>query len=154
MNGHSFAGGFVLALSCDYRVMSDAKKKNAWCCMNEASIFACLQLSCGLYCLKIHFGAPWPTSLAAVVRTKVPDSRTVRRIALEGHRFTPQEALEAGFIDRIADGSSSEDVLSAARQLAEQKSLNAKTGVWGLIKVCNSSQNNSSFLTLPAEGDL
>lgn len=74
-------------------------------------------------------------SLAAVVRTKVPDSRTVRRIALEGHRFTPQEALDSGFIDRIADGSSSEAVLSAARDLAVQKSLNAKTGVWGLIKV-------------------
>ena len=74
-------------------------------------------------------------SLASVVRTKVPESRTVRRIALEGHRFTPQEAFEAGFVDRIADGSASEDVLSAARDLAVQKSLNAKTGVWGLIKV-------------------
>lgn len=74
-------------------------------------------------------------SLAAVVRTKVSDARTVRRIALEGHRFPPQEALDCGLIDVVADGGSSEAVFSAARALAIEKSLNAKTGVWGLIKV-------------------
>lgn len=35
INGHCFAGGMMLALCCDYRVMTDGKKRNAWMCMNE-----------------------------------------------------------------------------------------------------------------------
>lgn len=117
INGHCFAGGLILALACDYRVMTDGKGKRAWCCMNE-----------------VHFGAPWPLSLAAVARTKVSDARTLRKLALEGHRFTPQEALEGGIIDVIAEGSSTDAVLLAARTLALERAPNAKTGVWGLIK--------------------
>ena len=35
INGHTFAGGMVLALSCDYRIMTDGSKRNAWMSMNE-----------------------------------------------------------------------------------------------------------------------
>ena len=59
----------------------------------------------------------------------------MRKLALEGHRFTPQEALEEGIIDAIAVGSTSESVINAARQIALQRAENAKSGVWGLIKV-------------------
>ena len=37
VNGHSFAGGMVLAMACDYRVMTDGSKRNAWMCMNEVN---------------------------------------------------------------------------------------------------------------------
>ena len=37
INGHGFAGGMVLAMACDYRVMTDGSKRNAWLCMNEVS---------------------------------------------------------------------------------------------------------------------
>ncbi|THG97668.1 hypothetical protein EW145_g7571 [Phellinidium pouzarii] len=117
INGHCFAGGFMLALACDYRVMTDGRERRAWCCMNE-----------------IHFGAPWPASMAALVRVKISDARTLRRLALEGHRFTPQEALEGGLVDVIAGGGTSDVVLAAARTFASDKVQNAKTGVWGLIK--------------------
>lgn len=71
-----------------------------------------------------------------MARAKVSDARTLRKLALEGNRFTPQEALEGGVIDVIAEGSSTEAVLLAARTLALKRAPNAKTGVWGLIKVC------------------
>lgn len=35
INGHCFAGGMMFALCCDYRVMTDGEKRNAWMCMNE-----------------------------------------------------------------------------------------------------------------------
>lgn len=35
INGHCFAGGFMLALCCDYRVMTDGSRRRAWLCMNE-----------------------------------------------------------------------------------------------------------------------
>ncbi|KAL5526411.1 hypothetical protein ACEPAF_8134 [Sanghuangporus sanghuang] len=117
INGHCFAGGLILALACDYRVMTDGKERRAWCCMNE-----------------VHFGAPWPLSLAAVARTKVSDARVLRKLALEGHRFTPKEALDSGIIDAIAEGSSTDAVLAVARIVARERADNAKTGVWGLIK--------------------
>lgn len=31
----AFAGGFLLALCCDFRLMTDGK---AWCCMNEVGL--------------------------------------------------------------------------------------------------------------------
>ena len=53
---------------------------------------------------------------------------------LEGHRFTPSELLGSGLVDIVVDGGS-EAVLTRASELAQQWSVNARTGVWGLIKV-------------------
>jgi enoyl-CoA hydratase/carnithine racemase len=123
INGHCFAGGFMLALCCDYRVMTDGSRRRAWLCMNE-----------------IHFGAPWPLSLAAILNAKVSDPPLRRRIALEGHRFTPTEAYAAGIVDRLAicSGTSvelgTEIVLKEATKLAKEVSVLPKQGVWGTIK--------------------
>lgn len=35
INGHCYAGGLMLSLVCDYRVMTDGSSRNAWLCMNE-----------------------------------------------------------------------------------------------------------------------
>lgn len=117
INGHCFAGGMMLAMCCDYRVMTDGERRNAWMCMNE-----------------IHLGAPWPVSFAATLRAKVGDANLHRKVALEGHRFTPQEALTAGLVDRIVPGDSAEAVLHMGRELAESVDSLAKGGAWGLIK--------------------
>ena len=55
-------------------------------------------------------------------------------IALEGHRFTPQEALNLGLVDHIVKGDTTA-VLAKATDVAESVSSNAQMGVWGLIKV-------------------
>jgi len=116
INGHCYAGGFMLSLACDYRVMTDGNKRNAWLCMNE-----------------VHFGAVWPLSFAAILRAKVGDHRLQRKIALEGHRFTAKEAHQDGLLDHLVDGKTAE-VLAKAEEVADKFSANAQAGVWGLIK--------------------
>ncbi|KAF8529807.1 ClpP/crotonase-like domain-containing protein [Gautieria morchelliformis] len=116
INGHVFAAGFIVALACDYRVITSDKKRRVWGCMNE-----------------VHFGAPLPHSFSEMLRSKSPDQQTLRKIALEGHRFTPSELLASGLVDIVVDGGS-EAVLARASEIAEQWSVNACTGVWGLIK--------------------
>lgn len=106
----------MLSLACDYRVMTDGSKRNAWLCMNE-----------------VHFGARWPLSFAAILRAKFGDHRLHRKIALEGHRYVPSEALKDGILDAVVAGNTA-DVLVAAEKIADKASPNASAGVWGLIK--------------------
>ncbi|EGN99099.1 hypothetical protein SERLA73DRAFT_181915 [Serpula lacrymans var. lacrymans S7.3] len=118
INGHAFAAGMMLALACDYRVMIDGSKRRAWLSMNE-----------------IHFGAPWPLSFSALLRAKVALPATRRSVALEGHRFTPAEALDVHMIDHAVPGAEgTKGVLSKAEEVAVQVSGLAKGGVWGAIK--------------------
>lgn len=82
----------------------------------------------------MHFGAPWPISFAGIVRSKFGNDPMKRKMALEGHRFTPQEALEVGIVDYVVNGNTAA-VLARAEQLGDQWSGNAQGGVWGSIKV-------------------
>ncbi|EPT01342.1 hypothetical protein FOMPIDRAFT_1029848 [Fomitopsis schrenkii] len=116
VNGHCFAAAMMIALCCDYRVMTDGSSRRAWMSMNE-----------------IHFGAAYPLSYASVIRAKVPDPRTQRKVALEGHRFTPPEALAAGLVDRLVKGDT-EAVIAQAQALGESVSHLAAPGAWGVIK--------------------
>ncbi|KAJ4480076.1 ClpP/crotonase-like domain-containing protein [Lentinula aciculospora] len=117
INGHCFAGAFMLSMACDYRVMTDGSSRRVWLSMNE-----------------VYFGAPWPTSFAALVRSKFGNDPLKRKMALEGHRFTPQEALETGIVDLVVNGNTAA-VLARAEQLGDQWSGNAQGGVWGTIKM-------------------
>lgn len=84
---------------------------------------------------KVHFGSTLPLSFSAVFRAKFGDHTLLRKIALEGHRFTPPEALKAGIVDHIVTGDT-DAVLAKAEEVAAKVGSNAKEGAWGLIKVC------------------
>lgn len=116
LNGHAFAGAAALALSCDYRVMTDGSARNAWICMNE-----------------VHFGAALSYQFGCLVKAKVTDAQTVRQITLEGRRFTPQEAFERGFVDVLAPGDT-EAVLAKAQEVGLAVGVHAQAGAWGLIR--------------------
>jgi len=64
----------------------------------------------------------------------VGDPRIHRKVALEGHRFTPKEGLTVGLLDYIVPGGTA-GVVAKAEELANAVSANAQEGVWGLIKV-------------------
>ncbi|KIY66522.1 ClpP/crotonase [Cylindrobasidium torrendii FP15055 ss-10] len=116
INGHCMAGSMMLATACDYRVMTDGSSKRAFMCMNE-----------------VLFGAIWPLSFAALARAKFPGGQRLRKIAIEGHKFTPQEALADGLVDHIVAGDTNA-VIAKAAEVGKAASASARGGTWGLIK--------------------
>ena len=79
MNGHAFAGGAFMALSCDYRIM---REDRGWFCVSEVDV-----------------GVPIPPAMMGILQGKLP-ANTARDALLTGKRYTADEAIAAG----IADG--------------------------------------------------
>jgi len=94
LNGHAFAGGALLAVAHDYRVM---RADRGWVCFPEVD----LQI-------------PFSGGMQAMLNHKL--SPTVNRDAvLTGRRYSGPEAVEAGLVDALAPEG---EVLSAALKLA------------------------------------
>ena len=73
-----------------------------------------------------------------------------RKLALEGHRFTPAEALEMGLVDHLVKGKTA-DIVAKAEEIADSVSINASQGAWGLIKVIpNTQTTDADANTVPA----
>jgi Delta3-Delta2-enoyl-CoA isomerase len=81
INGHAIAGGYVLALQCDWRVLVDADARVG---LNEA------QLGIGL-----------PSSVLEPLALQLP-AATLPLVALEGRLFAPPEALQLGLVHELA----------------------------------------------------
>jgi enoyl-CoA hydratase/carnithine racemase len=111
LNGHTYAGGLMLAMAHDYRLAPSPK---GFICLNE-----------------ILFGAALQPPMASLFRAKLPSNAVFRKVALEGHRFTGQEAVDDGVADALAPGG----VDDALKFIAERKLLEKpKAGVYGTIK--------------------
>ncbi len=80
VNGPAVAGGCVLALTADYRVL----KRGATIGLNEVKV-----------------GVPLPWSVALLLRASVPPP-AVAKVALLGRNFADDEALAVGLADEIA----------------------------------------------------
>ncbi len=81
INGHAIAGGAILALACDYRVMAEGTS------------------TIGLPELKV--GVPFPSSALAIITSSVP-RQYHREVVLLGRSFDPEAARARGLIDEIA----------------------------------------------------
>ncbi|KAL2265174.1 hypothetical protein VTJ83DRAFT_6274 [Remersonia thermophila] len=108
MPGHAFAGGMMLAMHHDYRVMSPTR---GWACINE-----------------LDFGVPLKPAMSSIFRLKAAPA-VYRQLVLEAHRFPGPEALAAGLVDRLGG-------LAEALALVRDKKLagKARTGIYGLLK--------------------
>ena len=91
VGGHAVAGGAVLALACDARVMGAGAGRFG---LNE-----------------IRLGVPFPASALEIVRYAVP-AQSVEAALYEGELVDPRSALERGLVSEVVDG----DVVEAARQ--------------------------------------
>jgi enoyl-CoA hydratase len=106
INGHALAGGCVLALMCDARVMSAGKIG-----LNE------IQLGIGL-----------PTIVVEPVRLKIAP-HAWGPIALEGRVMDPAEALRLGLVDEIVEPATLEArmiEIATARAAAPQAYMQIK----------------------------
>lgn len=82
INGHAFAGGMVMAMAHDYRVMRSGR---GFLCMNE-----------------IELPSPVPAGMAAVIRAKTTSPSTIRDCLLVAKRFPAEEAKALKLIDEAA----------------------------------------------------
>jgi enoyl-CoA hydratase len=99
INGHAIAGGCVLALQCDVRLMIADQAKIG---LNET------QLGIGL-----------PSSVLEPLRLAVP-ARSLVPIAYTGRLFSPAEALELGLVDELSPpGELETRAIERARALAQ-----------------------------------
>ncbi|KAL2195686.1 ClpP/crotonase-like domain-containing protein [Corynascus similis CBS 632.67] len=106
--GHAFAGGLMLAMHHDYRVMNPSR---GFACINE-----------------LEFGVPLKPAMSSIFRLKLPAS-TYRELVLEARRFSGEAAVQAGLVDRVGG-------LDAVLDLVRERKLTgkAKTGIYGLLK--------------------
>lgn len=105
INGHAFAGGCMLALAHDYRVM---RSDRGYMCMNE-----------------VDLPSPLAPGMAGLLRYKM-SPKTYRDMVLQGHRFTAQQALDGELVDIICPGN---EVLPKAKELALKWAPKAKSGI-------------------------
>ncbi|HEX9667225.1 MAG TPA: enoyl-CoA hydratase-related protein [Thermodesulfobacteriota bacterium] len=95
LNGHTIAGGCILALACDYRLMVAEKAKIS---LNE-----------------ITFGSTLFSSAVEMLRFLV-GSKNASTILYSGRMYSADEALRLGLIDNAV---SRDELLSSARSIAE-----------------------------------
>jgi enoyl-CoA hydratase/carnithine racemase len=81
ITGHAPAGGTVLALFCDWRIMAEGDYKIG---LNEVQV-----------------GIPLPPVILAGLRRLI-GPRQAERLAVSGGLFSPQEALGVGLVDELA----------------------------------------------------
>ncbi len=95
MNGHAFAGGGMLAMAHDFRVM---RRDRGYFCLPE-----------------VDLGLPLADGMAAVLGAKLPND-VFRELLLTGARIGGEQCLHYKIVDEVADGN---QVLARAIERAE-----------------------------------
>lgn len=110
INGHSPAGGCVIALACDYRIMAEGKFIVG---LNEVPV-----------------GIIVPNSIFKLYSFWLGQASAARNL-LEGKLFSPDEALQAGLVDELVNPAS---ILTAAeRKIRKYMAMEANT--WSATKL-------------------
>lgn len=94
VNGHAIAGGCIVALAADYKIMSAGR----------------------LGIPELSVGVPFPVSALEIVRFAIPSS-TLQQIIYTGKTVSAEEARDAGLVDEVVEPSALE---SRALELAHQ----------------------------------
>lgn len=96
VNGHAIAGGCILALACDYKIMATGKGRM------------------GIPELKV--GVPFPSSAFEIVRFSVPKSQA-QALFYRAETMLAEEAQSRGMVDELAEPDALQE---RAQQVAEE----------------------------------
>jgi enoyl-CoA hydratase len=99
VNGHAIAGGCVLVLAADARLMADGAG------------------TIGLP--EVLVGVPFPAAALEVVRFAVPRDK-IQSLVYTGRTLPPREALAAGLVDEVVAPA---DLLARAQEVTRQLAL-------------------------------
>jgi enoyl-CoA hydratase len=99
VNGHAIAGGCVIVLACDIRLMAEGAGR--------------------IGVPELLVGVPFPAAALEVVRFAVPQDK-VQLLLYTGRTLPPQEALTAGLVDEVV---ALDDLLARAQVIARQLAL-------------------------------
>jgi enoyl-CoA hydratase/carnithine racemase len=109
INGHAFAGGGMLALAFDHRVMRSDR---------------------GFFCLpEVDLGLPFAPGMQALITAVLPKT-TAREAMLTGRRFTADECVQWGIVHTAVPEA---DVLPTAVAAATERSGKSRQAL-GTIK--------------------
>jgi enoyl-CoA hydratase/carnithine racemase len=110
LTGHAIAGGCILALCCDYRVIGEGRKLMG---LNE-----------------IKLGVPVPY-LADCILQSIVGKRTARDVVEYGEFFESEVSLKKGLVDEVVPQS---EVMTRAMEKAEVLSLMPPAAYQGIKK--------------------
>jgi enoyl-CoA hydratase/carnithine racemase len=96
VNGHAIAGGCIVALACDHRLVTPDPKARIG--LNE-----------------VPLGLRFPPRTWRLVRHRLP-AHTIERVVLEGGLYAPETALRLGLVDEIVE--SEEEARTYAERVA------------------------------------
>lgn len=88
INGHAIAGGCLLALFCDQRILSNHPKVRMG--LNE-----------------VVLGVGFPPNLMSMLRARIP-ARHIDTVLLGGQLHDPEACLRLGLVDRLSDDALTE----------------------------------------------
>ena len=100
INGHAFAGGGMLALACDQRVMREDR---------------------GFFCLpEVDINIPFSEGMSALVQSKLTP-QVAHEVMLTGRRYGGADAVRAGIVDlAVPEGSVLAEAVGAAEGLSKK----------------------------------
>jgi enoyl-CoA hydratase len=98
-NGHAIAGGCVIVLACDVRLLAEGTGR--------------------IGVPELLVGVPFPATALEVVRFAVPRDK-LQSLLYTGRTLLPPEALEAGLVDEVVAPG---DLLARAQEIAQQLAL-------------------------------
>ncbi|KAF9353281.1 dodecenoyl-CoA isomerase [Mortierella sp. AD094] len=107
VNGHAFAGGMLMAMAHDYRVM---RSDRGFMCMNE-----------------IDLPSPLLAGVSALLRYKLPH-HIYRSAILEAKRFPAKEALAGHIVDAVPDKEGIEPAFELAKAITKKIAPKSKAG--------------------------
>ncbi|BAF18034.1 enoyl-CoA delta isomerase 3 [Oryza sativa Japonica Group] len=103
VTGHASAGGFLLTLCHDYRLMRADRGV--------------------LYMSEIDIGLPLPPYFVAILRAKITAAHALRDVTLRGRKLKAAEAKEMGIVDVVCPtaAETAAEAVKLAEQLAARK---------------------------------